>query len=89
MIIISLQVNTDVLHITCNLRYSVPKEITVIFHDGLNYEYHFNITELAEEFKGEFRSLGENTEKYKAFSVLIRKEIKETNINLLKIKIFR
>ena len=30
--------------------------------------------ELAEEFKGEFECLGENTEKYISFSVPIKKE---------------
>ena len=32
--------------------------------------------ELADEFKGIFEFLGENTENYKTFSVLIEKEIK-------------
>ena len=31
--------------------------------------------ELAEEFEGEFKCLGENTEKYITFSVPIKKEI--------------
>ena len=33
------------------------------------------IRELAEEFEGEFECLGENTEKYITFSLLIKKEI--------------
>ena len=33
------------------------------------------IKTLAEEFEGEFECLGENTETYTSFSVLIKKEI--------------
>ena len=47
----------------CNLRYNVPKKIPVVFHNGSTYDYHFVIKKLAEEFKGEFECLGENTEK--------------------------
>ena len=25
----------------CNLRYKVPKEIPVVFHNGSTYDYHF------------------------------------------------
>ena len=35
-----------------NLKYSIPKEISVIFHNGFNNYYRFIITELAEEFEG-------------------------------------
>ena len=35
-------------HSICNLKYSVPKKIPVVFHDKLNYNYHFIIKELAE-----------------------------------------
>ena len=34
-----------------------------MFHNGLNYDYRFIIRKLAEKFKGQFRSSGENTEK--------------------------
>ena len=37
-------------HKTCSLRYKVPKEILVVFHNGPTYDYHFIIKELAEEF---------------------------------------
>ena len=33
-----IQVNTEVLHITCNLKYNIPNEIPVIFHNG----YYFS-----------------------------------------------
>ena len=50
-------------------------EIPVLFHNGSNYDYHFIIKELANEFEGQFEYLGENTEKYKNFSVPIEKEV--------------
>ena len=62
-------------HDICNLRYKIPKEIPVVFHNGSTYDYHFIIKELAEEFEGEFELLRENTEKYITFSIPIKKEI--------------
>ena len=35
-------------HSICNLKYSVPKKISVVFHNVSNYDYHFIIKELAE-----------------------------------------
>ena len=61
-------------HSICNLRYKIPKEIPVVFHNGSTYDYHFIIKQLAREFKGNFECLGENTEKYITFSVPIKKE---------------
>ena len=37
-------------HNICNLKY-VPKKIPTVFHNGSNYDYHFIIKQLAEEFK--------------------------------------
>ena len=54
-------------HNTCNLRYKIPKNIPVIFHNGSTYDYHFIIKELAREFDDNFECLGENTEKYVTF----------------------
>ena len=48
-------------HDICNLRYKIPKEIPVVFHNGSAYAYYFIIKEL-EEFEGEFECLGENIE---------------------------
>ena len=65
-------------HSICNLKVNVPNEIPVVFHNGhngSNYDYHFIIKELANEFEGQFQCLGENTEKYKTFSVPIEKEV--------------
>ena len=41
------------------MRYNTPKEISVVFHNGSNYDYHFMIKELVEEFEGQFECLGE------------------------------
>ena len=62
-------------HNICNLRYKVPKEIPVVFHNGSTYDYHFIIKELVKEFEGNFDCLGENTEKYITFSVPLKKKI--------------
>ena len=62
-------------HSICNLKFNVPNEIRVVFHNGSNYDYHFIIKELAKEYEGEFECFGENTEKYKTFSVPIEKEV--------------
>ena len=69
-------------HNTCNLRYKIPKEIPVVFHNGSTYDYHFIIKELVKEFDGNFKCLGENTEKYITFSVPIKKKIENKNIEI-------
>ena len=46
-----------------NLKYILPKKSPIAFHNGPNYDYHFIIEELAEEFKKQFNYLKENTEK--------------------------
>ena len=62
-------------HSLCNLKYSVPKKIPIAFRNGSNYDYHFIIKEVAEEFKRQFTCLGENTEKYITFTAPIEKEV--------------
>ena len=61
-------------HTTCNLKYSVPKKIPIVFHNGSNYDYHLIIKELAEECKKQFTCIGENPEKYVTFTLPIEKE---------------
>ena len=61
-------------HNTCNLRYKIPKNIPVIFHNDSTYDYHFIIRELVKESEGNFECLGENTEKYITFSVPTKKK---------------
>ena len=51
------------LHYMCNLKYSLPDTIPIVFHNGSDYDYHFIIKELAEEFKKQFTCLGEKIEK--------------------------
>ena len=63
-------------HNICNLRYKIPKEILIVFHNGSTYDYHFIIKELVKEFEGNFECLDENTEKYITFSAPIKKIIK-------------
>ena len=63
-------------HNICNLRYKIPKEIPIVFHNGSTYDYHFIIKELVKEFDGNFECLGENTDKCITFSVPVKKEIK-------------
>ena len=57
------------MHSICNLKYSVPKKIPIVFHDGSKYDYHFIIKELAENFKKQYTCLGENSAKYITFTV--------------------
>ena len=67
------------VHNICNVRYKIPKEIPIVFHNDSTYDYHFIIKELVKEFDGNFECLGENTEKYITFSVPVKKEIKNKN----------
>ena len=69
-------------HNICNLRYKIPKEIPVLFHNGSTYDYHFIIKELVKEFDGNFECLGETTEKYITFSVPIKKKIENKDIEI-------
>ena len=47
----------------------------VTFHNGSNYDYHFIIKELGEEFKTKITCFGENAEKCIIFTVLIEKKV--------------
>ena len=64
------------------MRYKIPKEIPVVFHNGSTYDYHFIIKELVKEFDGNFECLGKNTEKYITFSVPIKKKIENKDIKI-------
>ena len=59
----------DATHSICNLEFNVPSEIPVVFHNGSNYDYHFIIKELANEFERQFKCFGENSGKCKTFSI--------------------
>ena len=73
-------------HNICNLRYKIPKEIHIVYHNGSIYDYHFDIKKLIEEFKGKVECLGENTEKYITFSVPIKKELDNNKVITYKLK---
>ena len=75
----------------CNLKDSVPKKFPIAFHNGSNYDYHFIIKELAEQFKKQFTCLGESNEKYINFTVPIEKEvarIDKTMITMITVSLF-
>lgn len=45
-------------HPTCSLKYKTTNKISVILHNRLNYDYHFIIQEIAEEFERQIECLG-------------------------------
>ena len=65
----------------CNLKYRVPKKIPVAFHNESNYDYHFIIKELAEEFNKQWICLGESTEDFITFTDPIEKEVTRIDKN--------
>ena len=73
-------------HNICNLRYKIPREISVAFHNASTYDYYFIIKQLVQEFRGHFNCLGENTEKYIIFTVPIYKENDNSKTIIQKLK---
>ena len=51
----------------------------IVFYNESNYDYHLITIELAEEFKWQFISFGENNEKYITLTAPIEKEDTRTN----------
>ena len=70
----------------CNLKYSVPKKITIAFHNWSNYDNHFIIKESAEEFQKQSTCLRENTEKCITFTVPTEKEVTRIDDNVEEIR---
>ena len=66
-------------YIICNLIFDVPKENPVIFHSGSNYDNHFIIKGLANEFQREFKCFWRNTEKCKPLPIPLE------NINVINV----
>ena len=64
-------------HNICKLKYSVPKEISIVFHNGSNNDYHFIIKELAEEFEEQFTSLKKITKKKQPFQLHQKNRLQE------------
>ena len=63
------------------MKHRAPKKILIVFHNRSNYDYHFIIKKLAEEFKKQFACLGENTENYITFTVRVEKVVKRIDKN--------
>ena len=63
----------------CNLKINMPKDIPVVFQRDSTYDYHFIIKELVNEFEGQLECTRENREKYKTFSIPVKKEIIKTD----------
>ena len=61
-------------HSICNLKYKVPKDIPVVFHNGSIYDNHLIIKQISKEFNGYFTCTGENAEKYISFSINVVKK---------------
>ena len=58
----------------------MPNEIPVFFYTRSNYDYHFIMKKLVNEFKVQFECHGENKEKHKTFSAQKKKK-KNTKVN--------
>ena len=70
----------------CNLRYKIPTEIPVVFHNGTTYNHKFIINDLTKEVEGWFECLGENTDRYITFSAPIKKELNNGKTITYKLK---
>ena len=69
-------------HNICNLKHSVLKKISITFHNGSNYGYHFVIKELAEEFrKITYLFRRKHGKKNRTFTVPIKKEVARISEN--------
>ena len=64
------------VHSICNFNCNIPTDVPVVFHNGSNFDCHLIIKEEANEFEKELNCVGENSVKYKTFSIPITKEVK-------------
>ena len=74
--IIKLEIIVIAAHSICNLKYSVPKNVPITFHNGSNYDYHCLMKVLADEVRKQSTCLAENTEKHITFAVSIEEVTK-------------
>ena len=59
-------------HNNCNLKYRIPENIPVVFHNLSGYNTHLFIKELGKKFnRGDIGVIAENKEKYISFNVKI------------------
>ena len=70
-----IQGNMKMLHIAYVIQNIVYLKKSIVFHNGVSYDHHFIIEVFAKELKKQSTCLGENTEKYITFTVLIEKEV--------------
>ena len=64
-------------HSICNLTFSVPNEMSKVFHNGSDCDYHFIIKELAKKIEGQFTSLGKIPKNTRPFLFLKKKKLQE------------
>ena len=57
-------------HSICNLKFHVPNETHVFFHNSSNYDYNFVIKELANKFEGNLSVIGKTKKSTKLFLFL-------------------
>ena len=76
IIVIITEGHRGTAHRISDLKHNIPKENSVVFQNELNYNYDpFIMKEVAEEFKGQFSCLGENTEKNKILQANVMHDI--------------
>ena len=51
----------------CNSKFNVPNKISIVFDNGSNYDYHFIIKELENEFEGQLECLVKTKKSAKLF----------------------
>ena len=88
VIIVITLVNIE-MQLTVLVIYGIKplKKIPVVFYNGSKYDYHLIIKELAKGLDyGEFKCLGENTEKYISFLIPIKKEHNDGRIEMFQIQ---
>ena len=54
-------------HSICNLKFYVPNEIPIVFHNGSKYDYHFIIKNWQRSFKVHLNVLGKTMKYIKVF----------------------
>ena len=68
-------------HSIFSLKYSLPKKSPIPVQNGSNYDCHFTIKELVEEFKNRFTCFRENTKQYITFTVLLEEKVTRNDKN--------
>lgn len=59
------------------MKFNVPNESPVAFHNGSNYDLHFIMKKLSNKIKVKFECLRGSTGRWKYKFILIGKEIKK------------